>query len=407
MTTLPPFLPANVIVLGLAAAITQVSCSNSANMPETETVTQALATDVTVMTVGETSTTANTGSPTDAATAKQVNYDGTLEAVKDASIAAQVAGVITQLHVQAGDSVQQGQVLARIDDSAATAQVVAAQAQVAQVQAQLNVAANELSRQKQLYAKNYISKAALERTQAQYQSVKAQLNALVAQTSSAKTQHGFFVLKAPFSGIVAQTFAVQGDMAMPGQPLLSLYQNQHLRVAVSLPQSIASQLDLSNPRAFYVTVPAINQNINHLLPVARAELLPMANAKAYSRTLRLYLDEQIAELVQHNGLTAGMAAKVGLPMVNQTNATTLTEGNTTDTTAIYVPISAVIRRGDLTGVYVLDSGKQHIRLRQVRLGQSLGNQIEVLSGLSKGDSIVIDASKATALATAGTQQTGA
>jgi multidrug resistance efflux pump len=92
------------------------------------------------------------------------------------------------------------------------------------------VAVKEFDRQKLLFEKNYTSQAALERAEAQFKATQAQVSAQLAQAGAARAQSGFFVVRAPYGGVIADVPAMLGDMAMPGRPLLTIYDPASLRV---------------------------------------------------------------------------------------------------------------------------------------------------------------------------------
>ena len=164
-------------------------------------------------------------------------FDGVVEAVRQTVVAAQVSGAVVALDVKVGDVVKAGQVLAKIDAHAAEQSVAASDAQVQSARASLEVATKEFERQKQLFDKKYTSQAALERAEAQFKATQAQVSAQIAQAGAARTQSGFFVVKAPYGGVVAEVPVALGDMAMPGRPLLTLYDPAALRVTVAVPQT--------------------------------------------------------------------------------------------------------------------------------------------------------------------------
>ena len=101
-------------------------------------------------------------------------------------------------------------------------------------QAALNLAAQDLERQKALQQKQYISQAALERSQAQWEAAQAQVKALKAQTSVAQAQSGFYVVQAPYAGVVSDVPVASGDMAMPGRPLVAMYDPARMRVTAAV-----------------------------------------------------------------------------------------------------------------------------------------------------------------------------
>lgn len=300
------------------------------------------------------------------ASASLASYDGVVQAVRETTIAAQVPGAVTALHVKAGDRVRAGQVLLRLDARAAEQTAAASAAQVQAARAAQDAAAREFDRQKKLFEKRYISEAALERAEAQYKAANAGAEAQLAAAGAARTQSGFYVVKAPYDGIIADVSAVLGDMAMPGRPLLTLYDPAALRVSVAVPQRVAAQLHGSPTLKVELAGAAPNASI---VPT-RWQLLPHVDPATHTMELRLDLPAGV-------GATPGMFARAQLP------------GEGTGQARLYVPAAAVVRRAELTGVYVLGDGNQP-RLRQVRLGRSEGDRIEVLSGLSAGDRIVTD-----------------
>lgn len=302
------------------------------------------------------------------------SLDGTVEAVRQSTVSAQVPGAIVALLVQAGDRVRSGQALVRIDARAAQQNVAGSAAQVEAAQAVLNVASKELDRQKQLLAKQYISQAALERTQAQWLAAQAQVKALQAQTRAAEAQSGFFVLSAPYDGIVSEVTATVGDMAMPGRPLLVLHDPSALRVVASVPQSMLAGLsDKLNSVRYEIPGQAGPR------APTRTQLLPTIDAATHTAQIRLILPAGNA--ADMTTLKPGMFARVWLPATGSSTQA--------DAERLYLPATAILRRAEMTGVYVLDAQGQP-RLRQVRLGRAAGELVEVLSGVRKGEQVAAD-----------------
>lgn len=292
-------------------------------------------------------------------------FDGTVEAVRQTVVAAQVAGAIVALPVKAGDRVKAGQLIARIDARAAEQQAAAAAAQVNAARAAQEAAESEFARQKQLFAKGYISAAALERAQAQYKTSKAQAEAQVAAATAARTESGHFVVKAPYDGIVADVPVVLGDMAMPGRALATIYDPAALRVSAAVPETAAVRLkDGSAP---LVELPSI---ASERKAPARWQVLPSADPATHTRIVRLDLPAGTVAL-------PGTFARAWLPADDAAAA------------RITVPEKSVVRRAELTGVYVL-AGDGKPLLRQVRLGPAAGGDVEVLAGLAPGERVAVD-----------------
>jgi RND family efflux transporter MFP subunit len=301
--------------------------------------------------------------------ANEVSLDAVVEAVRQATLSAQVPGAIVSLNVKAGDRVRVGQELLRIDASAAQQNVAGSTAQLEAAQANMRVAGKELERQKQLFQKQYISQGALDRAQAQFDAAQAQVNAQQAQTRAAQTQTGFFSVRAPFSGVVSDVPVTLGDMAMPGRPLLTLHDPSALRVSAAVPQSMIEGVRQQIKTVRYEIAGHTSVSAAHV------QLLPSVDPVTHTAQLRMALPAGV------EGLAPGMFARVWVPV-------TPLAPNAKDA-RVFLPLTAIVRRAEMTGVYVMDAQGQP-RLRQVRLGRTTGQTVEVLSGVSAGEQVVTE-----------------
>ena len=296
------------------------------------------------------------------------SFDGVVEPVRQATLAAQVAGSIVSLSVKVGDTVRAGQELARIDARAASQNAQASAAQVDAARASLTVAGKDFERQQQLLQKQYISQAALERSKAQFDAAQAQVKALQAQSDAAQTQQRFFVIQAPFAGVVSDVPVTMGDMAMPGRPLLTLHDPSDLRVTASVAQSaLPASLD-----KLQFELPGWS-GATGLMNASGATVLPLVDAATHSAQIRFKLPALA-------GVAPGMFARVWLPAVG---------GAAASGERLFVPVSAVVRRAELTALYLVDA-QGRPALRQVRLGRVQGDRVEVLSGVRAGDKVATD-----------------
>ncbi|MEI6734930.1 MAG: efflux RND transporter periplasmic adaptor subunit [Comamonadaceae bacterium] len=304
--------------------------------------------------------------------AERLSFDGVVEAVRQSTLSAQVAGAIVALNVKAGDRVRAGQELLRIDARAASQATAATVAQVEAARATMNVSSKEYERQKQLFQKQYISQSALDRAQAQFQASQAQMQALQAQSDAAHTQSRFFVINAPYAGIVSDVPVTLGDMAMPGAPLMIMYDPAALRVSAPVPPGTVT----SGPaEAIQFEIPGLAV-AQALMAPKSATLLPQVDAATHTAQLRLVLPDSL------KGATPGLFARVWL-------AASAIGKAASDGARLYVPASAVVRRAEMTGLYVVND-KGRPMLRQVRLGRAAGERIEVLSGVEQGEKVAID-----------------
>jgi RND family efflux transporter MFP subunit len=166
---------------------------------------------------------------------------------------------------------------------------------------------------------------------------------------------------APISGLVAQRLVELGEMAAPGRPLVTVFDPKSLRVIASLPQYKLAELRKAGRAR--IEFPETGKWVDAL----RVEILPTVDARSHTATARLYLPENI------EGVVPGMYVRAHFTL-GQTQKLT-------------VPPSAILRRGEVTAVYVLDE-KSGAHLRQIRMGEAVpGGEIEVLAGLNSGERV--------------------
>jgi len=186
-----------------------------------------------------------------------------------------------------------------------------------------------------------------------------------------ETQAGFYLIRAPYSGIIAEVPVSQGSMAMPGQPLMTLYDPSVLRVTSTVPQSVIAH-EIS---ALRVKVDISGLSAKQLIRPTRIKIMPTVDARTHTAEIRLTLPDKL------QNVAPGMFARVWLPVSEPL------------TGSVHIPVTALVRRAEMTGVYVLD-GKNQPLLRQVRIARISGGQIEVLSGISPGERVVQNAESA-------------
>lgn len=276
--------------------------------------------------------------------------EAVIEATKQATVATQVSGRIDEVKVEAGQRVAAGQVLMRIDAREAAENVAAAKAQLAQAEAHYQRTLN-------LFQKKFVSQAALDAAEAQLKSARAQAAAAGAGASHA-------VVTAPIAGVVALRHAELGDLAMPGKPLVTVFDPKGLRAVVSIPQYRFKDVQSAQTARVEIT----DAQNRRMWDGTKIEILPMIDSQSHTATVRVYLPEVA-------GLVPGMAARVHFVTGTAKKLT--------------VPASAILRRGEISTVYVIKDGRPG--LRQVRLGEAtVDGEIEVLAGLSAGETISLD-----------------
>ncbi|MCV2421982.1 efflux RND transporter periplasmic adaptor subunit [Paucibacter sp. DJ2R-2] len=316
---------------------------------------------------------------------RRQSVDGVVEAQRQTVLAAQVAGAIVEIAVRPGDRVRAGQMLMRLDARAAEQAASASEAQGQAARAGLQLAQRELERQQQLFKQHYISQAALDQALNQYQATRAQLDAQLAQLGVARTQSGQHLLRSPYDAVVAEIPVSLGDMAMPGRPLLTVYDPKALRVTAHVPQSQAGAQTTEG--LIEIEIPG---QTARLLPLRR-QWMPTVDAATHSQELRLDLPqtsartetEVAAGTAAQPALSPGMFARVWLDDASPAPAAQAGR-------PLLIPRSAVLRRAELNLVYVIVPQTGQALLRQLRLGAKRGDQVEVLSGLSAGERIATE-----------------
>ena len=296
--------------------------------------------------------------------------DGVVQPVKQSTISAQSAGRLATLSVKAGDKVRAGQVMATIDDREAQTGVQRSQAQVAQAQAELRNAQSNFERTRDLQSKGFVSAAALDTADAQLKGAQAGRDQATAGAAQSALAQGFTRVTAPFDGWVLQTHAEAGDLATPGKPLLTLYAPLPLRAVVQVP---VSRSGLARAAGAVEVLVQNGGNSKWIRPSATSSV-PTADAVSQTIEWRLELPTEAA-----NALLPGQQVRVRFT------------GGQTERSV--VPASAILRRGELTAVYVASA--KGFLLKAVRLGADHGAMgVEVLAGLMPGDQVALDPVKA-------------
>lgn len=296
-------------------------------------------------------------------------FSGTMENERTVNMSTKVMGEITELNVDAGDYARKGEVLARIKDDNLQAQKNQVQAQLMQARASLKNTQTNFQRIKALHEKGSATQKEFDDMQTQLQSAEANVNALNAKLQEIEDLLNYTTLVAPFNGNVVSKMASEGDMATPGQPIITFEQDNMLKVNITVPESEIGLFSLNDTvsvdvaAAGYRNAEGIVANIN----------------QSGNRGSRQFAVEvALPGLDKRSGVKSGMYAEVGIRSANDRTLT--------------VPQLAIVERGQLTGLYTLNN-ESEVVLRWVRLGDKTGDQVEVLSGLSAGEQYIARADR--------------
>ena len=297
-------------------------------------------------------------------------WDGVVEAVRRADLAAQTAGRVSAVAVDVNDHVRAGDVLLRITAVEQDAGANAARAQLAAAQAAATEAEQNYRRYAALAGGQYVSRAQVDQARAARDAATAARNAAAAQLAQANQQSAYTVVRAPFDGVVARRDVEPGETVSPGMPLLSVYAPDALRIEVALPQTRAEAI--RRQTAAHVTL-----GDGRVLTPAAVTVFPAADPRSHSVNVRVLLP----------AVTPAPAPGTTAKVVFAADA-----GDSGASAALRIPAASVAQRGELSGVYVVQDGR--LLLRQLRLGARVGEEVEVIAGLKPGEVLARDPAKA-------------
>lgn len=300
------------------------------------------------------------------------SWEGVVEAVREAALSAQTSGRVATMSADVNDRVVAGQVLLRLTVVEQQAGVDAARAQLRAAEASLVEAERQYQRFAALQKDQFVSRAQFDQARAARDAAVAARDAARAQVAAAGQGAEYTVVRAPYAGVVAARNVEPGETVAPGQSLMTVYAPEDLRIELRLPQSAAEAVR-ATPSA------RVRFDDGRSVDAREVIVYPSSDPISHSVVVRVVLPQMTAPVAP--GTTARVAFAVA--------------GN--DRT-LRLPQSAILRRGELTGAYVLQDGR--LFLRQLRLGERNGvsdsETVEVLSGLKPGDTVVRDPLAATA-----------
>jgi RND family efflux transporter MFP subunit len=314
---------------------------------------------------------------------------GTVLAGISSKLSSKLLGTVESIRVREGDRVKEGEALIILDQRQVKAQVLKADAGLAEARKALTAAISAreaAASQKKLSFATYeryrdlkkqamVSAQVFEEKEAGYQQAEAALERAGAMVAAARERvkqaeanladvsvtKKDAVIVAPHDGIITAKLVDKGDLASPGTPLLTIETTRGFCVDMLLPETYIGYVE---PRQkVLVEVPALKTG---LLEGNVCTIVPTADQKSRSFIVKINLPIEMS-------VTSGMFARVQIP--------------TGHSRQLLINRSAVIIRGQLTGLYLIDSDNTaHFRL--IRIGKTSGDSVEVLSGLKEGDRYV-------------------
>lgn len=336
-----------------------------------------------------------------AASAAVLDASGYVVARRMATVSAKITGRVREVLIEEGQKVKEGQVLARLDPVDAEAQralsasqLAASESQIASVQAQLTQAEADAARLATLVQQSLVSRAQYEQALAQRDTLRAQLatarrNAQVAAASLRIADNGVdnTVVRAPFDGVIIAKAAQPGEIVSPLSAgggftrtgIGTLVDMESLEVEVEVGEAYIGRVKPGMP-----TQTALNAYPDWKIPGKVIAIIPAADRGKATVKVRVSLDAR-----GDPRIVPDMGARVSF--LEEADAQ---RRNETETTGVLVPAAAIVRRGDKDVAFVVSGGK--VVERPLVLGRTLGDDRQVLRGLSAGEQVVLEPPEALA-----------
>ncbi|HET6632649.1 MAG TPA: efflux RND transporter periplasmic adaptor subunit [Rhodanobacteraceae bacterium] len=337
----------------------------------------------------------------EAATATPISAGGAANAVlqatgyvvarRQATVSAQIVGTLTEVLIEEADHVDQGQVLARLDDSAqlarlnaAKAAAAAAHAQLGQVRAQLNQAEQDLTRQEALVARHLVSRQAAEQARTEVATLKAQLKAQQEQAKAADAQiavaqvdYDYTVVRAPFAGVITQKAAQVGEIIAPSAAgggftrtgVGTIVDMDSLEVDVDVNEAYIGRVKPGMP-----VEAVLDAYPDWTIPAHVIAIVPTADRGKATVKVRIALEKKDPRIIPEMGVRVSFLEQVA----DQAGARA--------PAGVLVPASAVVERDGKPVVFIIDG--DHARRAPVSTGGNRSGYTEVTAGLAAGTRVV-------------------
>lgn len=298
---------------------------------------------------------------------------GAVEPSRRTMPGSKIMGRVARVPVEEGELVRAGDLLAALESRDLQAAVRQAEAGVAAAEARLANAEAQYERITRLQAKGSATDKSLEDATSGFRTAEAGLAQAEASLEAARVTLGYAEIRAPFDGWVVDKRAEAGTMVQPGAPLFTIEDLDPVKVIAEVPETQVSGRAPGDPVT--VEVPSVGYRAEGEI----VRLVPAGDPR--SRTFRVEIGQPNPEGV----LKSGLFARVTLDE----------EG---ERTALLVPVTALVSRGQLDGVFIAEEARADgdaaapsvARLRWVRLGDRRGDRVEVISGLEEGERYLTD-----------------
>ena len=295
-----------------------------------------------------------------------IQYSATIEPAEEANIAGKAMGRVERILISEGDVVRKGQLLVKIEGGDVRAKLAQAEAGVVEATAHFENAKKNLERFESLFEQNAATQNELDDVRMGYESARARLRAAEESKKEVEELLQYVDVVAPFDGVVTKTHVDAGDFASPGQPIITLENAQRLEVVASVPESQIEQLSVGMP--VKIVIPSQSGGVpDQEFTGSIDQIVPTADPGSHQFVVKVFIQNPGGSVM------SGIFARL---VVNRALAERLV-----------VPAEAILRRGQLEGVYIVGDDAR-ARLRWIRTGRTIGEWVEVIAGLEPGETVV-------------------
>jgi RND family efflux transporter MFP subunit len=292
------------------------------------------------------------------------DYTATIKSRRAATLQPQVNGRLTEIRVRSGDAVRLGELLMQIDPQYQRATVASAKATERQKKVVYDYNVTEVDRQRKLFEAGVTSRDTYDQAQQAFGNTKADYEAAVEARKTQEEQLGYYTIRAPFDGVVGDIPVHVGDYVSPGTTLTTVDERRDLEAYIYIPTERAGQVRMGLPVD-------LTDNSGNLLEKTKIYFI--------SPEVDSGLQGILAKAPVHSPDVVRHAEIVKARVIWDTKPKAV------------VPVLAVTRLGGQTFVYVAQDqgGKYFAKQRSITVGDTVGDDYEVLGGLKEGDKVIV------------------
>lgn len=279
------------------------------------------------------------------------------EPLRATTLSTKLMAHVLAVRVREGDRVSSGALLIELDARDIQARREQAEAALQSAEAAQHEADLHAARIRALFADSAAPRAHLDAAEATLARASQAVRAARAGVNEVQTLTEQATLHAPFAGVIVQRFVDEGAFVAPGSPMVRIEDPSRLRVIATVPPALTAGLTRNATIDVTIEGVAVRGRIEGIVPAPGAALV------------------QVQALVENGGLrfSSGSAASIAIPAGTRQ--------------ALFIPATALVTAGDLTGVRIRSG--DGVATRWIRVGRRYGTMIEVLSGVSAGDTLVM------------------